>query len=116
VLGRGGAAPQDHTVFTYDDYQSGQPYGPYPKPPNHIVAIREARYKLARYYDVAGAAAPQWEMYDLRADPQERVNLAAPSHRRTAEQQRQLTRLRRRLERVEQQRLQPLARTPQPAV
>ena len=26
--------------------------GPYPKPPNHIVSIREGRWKLAKYYDV----------------------------------------------------------------
>ena len=46
--------PQDYTVFTYDDFQSGQARGPYPKPPNHIVSIREQRYKLARYYDADG--------------------------------------------------------------
>ena len=27
--------------------------GPYPKPPNHIVSIREGRWKLAKYYDVS---------------------------------------------------------------
>ena len=43
---------QDYVVFTYDDYQSGQKSGPYPKPPNHIVSIREGRWKLAKYYDV----------------------------------------------------------------
>ena len=112
VLGTSTRAPQDHVVFTYDDTQSGQPFGPYPKAPNRIVSIREARYKLAKYYDTAGAAAPQWEMYDLRADPLERVNIAAPAHRRTAEQKRQLTRLRRRLAAVERDRLQPLATTP----
>ncbi len=32
---------QDYIVFTYDDFQSGQASGPYPKPPNHIVSIRE---------------------------------------------------------------------------
>ncbi len=44
--------PQDYIVFTYDDYQSGQKSPPYPKPPNHIVSIRERRWKLAKYYDV----------------------------------------------------------------
>ena len=58
--------PQDYTVFTYDDYQSGQANGPYPQPPNHVVSIREQRYKLARYYDANGKVPAQWEMYDLK--------------------------------------------------
>ena len=45
-------AVQDYVVFTYDDFQSGQSKRPYPKPPNHIVSIREGRWKLAKYYDV----------------------------------------------------------------
>ena len=47
-------------------------------PPNHIISIREERYKLARYYDGDGIAPDQWEMYDLETDPHERVNLAFP--------------------------------------
>ena len=101
--------PQDYTVFTYDDFQSGQKSGPYPKPPNHIVSIRERRYKIARYYDVNGKVPPQWEMYDLKHDPQERVNIAYKGHKRTAEQKRQYRRLRRKLARVEKTRLQPLS-------
>ena len=49
---------QDYIVFTYDDYQSGQSTGPYPKPPNHVVSIREKRWKLAKYYDVNGQKPP----------------------------------------------------------
>lgn len=111
VLGRTGARrqPQDYTVFTYDDYQSGQSRGPYPRPPNHIVAIRERRWKIARYYDVDGREPDQWELYDLQRDPLERVNLAWRGHRRTPEQQRQYVRLRRKLRRVEQTRLKPLS-------
>lgn len=101
--------PQDYTVFTYDDFQSGQPKGPYPKPPNHIVSIREQRYKIARYYDVNGKVPPQWEMYDLKADPLERRNLAHKGTKRTAEQDKQYKRLRKKLSRVEQTRLQPLS-------
>ena len=42
------------------------------KPPNHIVSIREGRWKLAKYYDVEGRRKrPQWEMYDLKTDPLE---------------------------------------------
>jgi choline-sulfatase len=101
--------PQDYTVFTYDDYQSGQSHGPYPRPPNHIVSIREQDWKLARYYDADGREPDQWEMYDLRRDPLERVNLAYRGHRRTPEQEREYRRLRRKLARVQRTRLQPLS-------
>jgi choline-sulfatase len=110
ILSRSPTKPsQDYTVFTYDDWQSGQARGPYPKPPNHIASIREHRYKLARYYDADGNAPEQWEMYDLKNDPLERVNLAYKGHKRTKEQQRQYRRLRRKLARVERTRLQPLS-------
>ena len=109
ILSRSPTKPsQDYTVFTYDDWQSGQSRGPYPEPPNHIVSIREHRYKLARYYDADGNVPDQWEMYDLKTDPLERVNLAYKGHKRTPEQQRQYRRLRRKLARVERTRLQPL--------
>jgi arylsulfatase A-like enzyme len=100
--------PQDYTVFTYDDYQSGQASGPYPQAPNHIVSIRERRYKIARYYDANGKAPDQWEMYDLKHDPLERINIAHKGHKRTPKQKRQYRRLRRKLARVERTRLQPL--------
>ncbi len=102
ILGRARKPPQDYTVFTYDDFQSGQARGPYPRPPNHVVSIREQRYKLARYYDAKGKVPDQWEMYDLERDPLERTNLAHKHHKRTPEQQRQYRRLRRKLARVEQ--------------
>jgi choline-sulfatase len=101
-------AKQRHIVFTYDDFQSGQKSGPYPKPPNHIVSIREARWKLAKYFDPDGKKRPQWEMYDLKNDPLERVNLAAPRYERTKGQQRHYKRLRRKLSRVQKRRLKPL--------
>jgi arylsulfatase A-like enzyme len=109
ILSRSPRPGQDYTVFTYDDWQSGQATGPYPKPPNHIVSIREHRYKLARYYDANGQVPPQWEMYDLKADPLERVNLAQRGYHRTPEQEREYKRLRRKLARVERTRLQPLS-------
>jgi arylsulfatase A-like enzyme len=109
ILSRTPKPSQGYTVFTYDDYQSGQANGPYPRPPNHVVSIREQRYKLARYYDANGKVPDQWEMYDLKADPLERVNIAYKHHKRTAEQQRQYRRLRRKLKRVEQTRLKPLS-------
>jgi arylsulfatase A-like enzyme len=109
ILSRAPKPSQDYTVFTYDDFQSGQSKGPYPRPPNHVVSVREQRYKLARYYDADGKVPDQWEMYDLRADPLERTNLAYRQYKRTPEQQRQYVRLRRKLARVERTRLKPLS-------
>jgi choline-sulfatase len=108
ILSRAPKPVQDYTVFTYDDFQSGQSRGPYPTPPNHIVSIREQRFKLARYYDADGRVPDQWEMYDLKADPLERTNLAFKDFKRTAAQDRQYRRLRKKLAYVERTRLQPL--------
>ncbi len=109
ILSRSPGPSQSYTVFTYDDWQSGQPRGPYPTPPNHIVSIREHRYKLARYYDADGKTRSQWEMYDLETDPLERTNLAYRGYRRTPEQERQYRRLRHKLGRIEKTRLRPLS-------
>jgi choline-sulfatase len=109
ILKRATKPPQAYTVFTYDDYQSGQASGPYPRPPNHVVSIREQRYKLARYYDVDGNVPDQWEMYDLEADPMERINLAHKRRRRTPVQQREYKRLRVKLAEVQRTRLAPLS-------
>lgn len=101
---------QDYVVFTYDDFQSGQNTPPYPKPPNHIVSIREGRWKLARYYDVSkrNPKPPQWEMYDLKTDPLEKKNLAYEGYERSEHEDAQFQRLKRKLARVEKARLQPL--------
>jgi arylsulfatase A-like enzyme len=114
ILKRTAPPPQDHVVFTFDDYQSGQAGGLYVRPPQHIVSIRETRWKLAEYYDADGKVPSQWEMYDLKRDPLERKNLAHEDHRRTPAQQKQYLRLRRKLAKVKAQRLQPLPNTPQP--
>jgi len=108
VLGRSARAPQRYVVFTYDDYQSGQTSPPYPKPPNHIVSIRESRYKLAKYYDTAGKVPSQWEMYDLKLDPFEKRNIAYKGHRRTKREERELQRLKLKLAAVQKTRLKPL--------
>jgi arylsulfatase A-like enzyme len=99
---------QDYVVFTYDDFQSGQASPPYPKPPNHIVSIREGRWKLARYYDVSKVKPkpPQWEMYDLKTDPLEKKNLAYEGYERSQREEAQFQRLKRKLARVEKTRLQ----------
>ncbi len=108
-----GDSVQDYVVFTYDDFQSGQKNGPYPKPPNHIVSIREGRWKLAKYHDtnpeVKKRKPPQWEMYDLKADPLEKHNIAHPEADRTETQERELKRLKAKLARVEKTRLRELS-------
>jgi choline-sulfatase len=101
---------QDYVVFTYDDFQSGQASPPYPKPPNHIVSIREGRWKLAKYYDTSkkNPKPPQWEMYDLKTDPLEKKNLAYEGYERSEREEAQLQRLKRKLAQVEKTRLRPL--------
>ncbi|OJU84559.1 MAG: hypothetical protein BGO11_16195 [Solirubrobacterales bacterium 70-9] len=116
-----GKEPQDYIAFTYDDFQSGQHTGPYPKQPNHVRSIREKRWKLAKYVDIKtevkeakpverpGPKPPQWEMYDLKTDPNEEINLAFEGYERTPAQEAQFIRLKKKLERVEKTRLKPLA-------
>ena len=77
-------------------------------PPNHIVSIRETRWKLAKYYDAAGTVRAEREMYDLKTDPLETTNLARRGYRRTPAQNAQYARLRRKLAKVQASRLQPL--------
>jgi choline-sulfatase len=101
-------APQRYVVFTWDDWQAGQASGPYLPPPNHIVAIREERWKLAEYYDEEGQVPSQWEMYDLHARPLEATNLAWEGCTRTPEQDAELARLRLKLAEVRETRLAPL--------
>ncbi|MFN8591168.1 MAG: sulfatase-like hydrolase/transferase [Thermomicrobiales bacterium] len=100
---------QDYTVFTYDDFQAGQPNKPYVPEPNHIVSLREDRYKLAKYYAPLGPEPDQWEMYDLKHDPLEVRNIAAPDAKRTKTQKRELARLQAKLADIEEKRLQPLS-------
>jgi arylsulfatase A-like enzyme len=116
VRGTATRSPQPHTVFTFDDVQAGQSHGPYLKAPNRVVAIREARWKLAETFDGSGDQPSEWELYDRRRDPHERHNLAHPGTRRTREQQQAYARLRRTLAHVKRTELQPTAATPQPRV
>jgi arylsulfatase A-like enzyme len=76
---------------------------------NHIVSIREERYKLAKYYDANRSGGPyQWEMYDLETDPLETRNLAYSGHKRTKKQEKEFERLQKELAVVNKKRLQPL--------
>jgi arylsulfatase A-like enzyme len=110
----GAKAPQDYLLFTFDDYQSGQKNGPYPSPPNHVVGIRERRWKIVRYWDIEGGQGEQWEFYDLRKDPLEQHNLAFKPQRMTANQRKQFSRMKKKLAKAQDQRLAPLPNTPQP--
>lgn len=100
---------QDYVVFTYDDFQSGQNNPPYPKPPNHIVSIREGRWKLARYHAVEPKkpVPDQWEMYDLKTDPLEEKNLAWEGYERSEREEKEFQRLKKKLVAVEKKRLHP---------
>lgn len=111
VLDPSAPPAQRYVVFTWDDWQAGQASGPYLPPPNHIVSIREERWKLAEYYDADGNVPSQWEMYDLETDPAEVVNLAWDGYTRTPEQEAQFRRLQRELALVQKTRLAPLPTT-----
>ena len=108
VLGKAKKPTQDRIVFTFDDWQAGQAQGPYIPPPNHIVTVRERRWKLSKYYDAEGGAKTQWEMYDLKNDPLERRNLTYRPKRMTPFQRAHFKRLRNRIRRIEKENLQPL--------
>jgi choline-sulfatase len=110
VLHPAAAKPvQDYVVFTFDDWQAGQANPPYVPAPNHIVSIREERWKLAEYWDADGEKPSQWEMYDLHANPLEQKNLAWEGCTRTAEEEHHFRRLQRQLAAVQETRLAPLS-------
>ncbi len=69
------ATVSDQVHFTYDDHQAGTATREAPGQPNRIRAVRTAAEKYAVYFDPAGKAAPEYELYDLERDPDERHNL-----------------------------------------
>ncbi|HEU4975254.1 MAG TPA: sulfatase-like hydrolase/transferase [Baekduia sp.] len=66
---------RDAVLFTYDDHQAGTAFQEAPGQPNRIRCVRDERWKYAVYADPHGVAAPEYELYDLEADPYEEVNL-----------------------------------------
>jgi arylsulfatase A-like enzyme len=66
---------RDHALFTFDDHQAGTAQQDTVPPPNRIRAIRGERWKYGVYVDPAGRAAPEYELYDLEADPDEALTL-----------------------------------------
>jgi arylsulfatase A-like enzyme len=111
VLGGSRKPVQDYLLFTYDDYQAGQAQGPYVAPPQHVLAMREKRWKIGLYFDENGKVPPQWELYDLQNDPLEQVNIAYRGFDRTPAQQQQFRRLQTKLVKVYGERMQPLSGT-----
>jgi choline-sulfatase len=64
--------------FTYDDHQAATARADAPGQPNRVRCVREQRLKYATYLDPEGRASPEYEMYDLERDPDERDNLLDP--------------------------------------
>ncbi len=66
---------RDSVHFSYDDHQAATSQVDAPGQPNRVRCVREQRLKHAVYLDPEGRAAPEYEMYDLERDPEERLNL-----------------------------------------
>lgn len=66
---------QDQVHFTYDDHQAGTALQDVTGQPNRIRAVRTSRWKYGHYFDPAGRAASEYELYDLERDPDEVRNL-----------------------------------------
>ncbi len=68
-------AAREHVLFTFDDHQAGTAQRDGPGQPNRIRCVRDRRFKYAIYVDPERRAAPEYELYDLDADPNEGRNL-----------------------------------------
>jgi arylsulfatase A-like enzyme len=69
------ASVREVVHFSYDDHQAGTAQAEAPGQPNRVRCIRDSRMKYAAYLDPQGRVEPEYEMYDLERDPEERVNL-----------------------------------------
>lgn len=80
--GRPAKPVQESVMFTTDETMGSRDNGTAGsatiKQPAHIRCLREADWKFAMYFDPAGGAEPEYELYDLRADPEELRNMGAP--------------------------------------
>ena len=66
---------QELIHFTYDDHQAGTAMAEAPGQPNRVRCVLDGRRKYAEYLDPEGLEPPEYEMYDLERDPDERRNL-----------------------------------------
>jgi choline-sulfatase len=76
------ASVRDCVLFTYDDHQAGTALQDASGQPNRIRCVRDERFKSAVYVDPLGRARPEFELYDLEADPLEAHNLLDKRSRR----------------------------------
>jgi arylsulfatase A-like enzyme len=75
ILSGAQSSVRDAVLFTYDDHQAGTAFRDVAGQPNRIRCVRDARWKYAIYFDPSGGEPPEYELYDLDADPIEAVNL-----------------------------------------
>ncbi len=70
-------APSVHECFhfTYDDHQAGTAMKNVSGQPNRVRAVGDGRWKYGLYFDPAGNAKSEYELYDLDRDPNEMDNL-----------------------------------------
>lgn len=66
----------DHVLFTYDDHQAATAMREAPGQPNRVRCVRDDRWTYAVYLDPNGRVAPEHELYDRDADPDQIENLA----------------------------------------
>jgi arylsulfatase A-like enzyme len=66
---------QEFTHFTFDDHQSGSAYIDVLPQPNRIRSVRAPGAMYAVYVDPSGAEPPQFELYDMKRDPDQMANL-----------------------------------------
>ena len=102
ILSGAQSSVRDAVLFTYDDHQAGTAFQDVPGQPNRIRCVRDGRWKYAIYLDPSGGEAPEYELYDLEADPIEAVNLVDKRSGRAASEvaDRERRRLHERLERA----------------
>lgn len=69
------ASVQEEVLFTFDDHQAGSAFIDVAPQPNRIRAVRSADAMYAVYFDPSGDERPQYELYDMKRDPDQMRNL-----------------------------------------